>query len=450
MPFIPHTSSEVRQMLAHIDVTSIDTLFDEIPTSVPTADFSSIPLGISEMEMLRQFTTRARLDELGPCFVGAGSYDHHIPAAVWDIATRGEYYTAYTPYQAEASQGTLQLLYEFQTIMASLAGLDLANASVYDGGSGLAESILMAVRCNRQSKSKKVILMGAVHPNYVAAAQTLVSSQGIELHTTDRTTGKANLDSIQIEDPVAVVVQQPNFLGILEDVDEITDWAHNRGALVIAVTNPLTLSVLKAPGTWGLDGADICCGDGQPLGVPMASGGPSFGFLCTKQKYVRQMPGRIVGRTTDADGNEGYTLTLQAREQHIRRAKATSNICTNQGLLVTAATIYLSIMGLTGMKNAAIRCHDNTVMLVEKLLATGKAERVFDSHYFHECALRTERDSKELMQEILTDQQFLGGYPLGSYDATLANAFLLCATEKRTEQEIDNYVNAFVKSVSRS
>ncbi|MDE0093744.1 MAG: aminomethyl-transferring glycine dehydrogenase subunit GcvPA [Gammaproteobacteria bacterium] len=448
MPFIPHTPSEASQMLARIGASSIDTLFDEIPALVPTADFSSIPLGISEMEMFRQFSQRAKLDELGPCFVGAGCYDHYIPAAVWDIATRGEFYTAYTPYQAEASQGTLQLLYEFQTIMASLAGLDIANASVYDGGSGLAEAILMAVRCNRQSKSKQVILMGAVHPHYVSAVQTLVSSQGIELHTTDRKAGKTNLDSIQIEDPVAVVVQQPNFLGILESVDEITDWAHSRGAMVIAVTNPLTLAVLKAPGTWGKEGADICCGDGQPLGVPMASGGPSFGFLCTKQKYVRQMPGRIVGRTTDADGNEGYTLTLQAREQHIRRAKATSNICTNQGLLVTAATIYMSIMGLTGMKNTAIRCHENTTRLVEKLLATGKAARVYDSHYFHECVIRTERDSKDLMQKMLNDQHFLAGFPLGTFDENLADSFLICATEKRTEQEIDNYVDAFVESVN--
>jgi len=243
-------------------------------------------------------------------------------------------------------------------------------------------------------------------------------------------------------------VQQPNFLGILESVDEITDWAHSRGAMVIAVTNPLTLAVLKAPGTWGKEGADICCGDGQPLGVPMASGGPSFGFLCTKQKYVRQMPGRIVGRTTDADWNEGYTLTLQAREQHIRRAKATSNICTNQGLLVTAATIYMSIVGLTGMKNTAIRCHENTTRLVEKLLTTGKAERVYDSHYFHECAIRTERDSKVLMQKMLNDQHFLAGLPLGTFDKNLADSFLICATEKRTEREIDNYVEAFVESVN--
>ena len=400
------------------------------------------------MEMVLELGQRARLDEVGPCFIGAGCYDHHIPAAVWDIATRGEFYTAYTPYQAEASQGTLQLLYEFQTIMASLAGLDLANASVYDGGSGLAEAILMAVRCNRKSRSKNVILMGAIHPYYVDAANTLVSSQRIELHSANLVAGKVDLGSLPIEDPVAVVVQQPNFLGILEEVDEITNWAHQRGAIVIAVTNPLPLSVLKAPGSWGTEGADICCGDGQPLGVPMASGGPSFGFLCTKQQYVRQMPGRIVGHTTDLDGNDGYTLTLQAREQHIRRAKATSNICTNQGLLVTAATIYMSIMGLAGMKNAAIRCHENTKQLADKLLATGHVERVFDSPYFHECALRTRVDSEVLMQRMLQEHRIVAGYPLGRFKSSLDDAFLICATEKRTEQEIDNYVESFSKLVT--
>ena len=293
------------------------------------------------MEMLRRMEECARADETGPCFLGAGSYDHHIPSAVWDIASRGEFMTAYTPYQAEASQGTLQLVYEFQTMMAELTGMDVCNASVYDGGSGLAEAILMAVRAGaRRSRGRpaggrrSVALAGAVHPLYVAAARNIVRQQDIEIvqlpHGADGLANRELLTHLP-EPPAAVVVQQPNFFGLLEDVDAMTDQARECGALTVACVNPLTLGLLKPPADWGAGGADIVCGDGQPLGIPMASGGPSFGFICTRQSLVRQMPGRIVGRTRDLDGKPGFTLTLQAREQHIRRAKATSNICTNPG-----------------------------------------------------------------------------------------------------------------------
>ena len=447
MPFIPHTSSEVESMLQSIGVANIDELFDEIPDNVPVANFRSIENSLTEMEMVHRLAERAKLDELGSCFLGAGSYDHHIPAAVWDLATRGEFLTAYTPYQAEASQGTLQLLYEFQTMMASLAGLDVANASVYDGGSGLGEAILMAVRSNRSARNRKIVIGGAVNPYYLKTANTLVRNQGIELVQVPHKNGVFDPQQCTVDDPNVVVVQQPNFFGLLENVDAITNWVVERKAMLIAVVNPLTLAVLKPPGEWGEAGADICIGDGQPLGVPMASGGPSFGFLCSKMKHVRQMPGRIVGRTVDANGDVGYTLTLQAREQHIRRAKATSNICTNQGLLVTAATIYMSIMGVSGLRNTASRCHENTKYLVAQLEATGRAQRAFHSPYFHECVLRCAGDVGTLTKSMITDHGILAGLPLGEIDETLDDCLLLCATEKRTHDEIDRFVELFSRTL---
>lgn len=450
MPFIPHTSSEVEKMLQSIGVANIDELFDEIPDNVPVANFRSIESSLTEMEMVLRLAERAKQDEIGSCFLGAGSYDHHIPAAVWDLATRGEFLTAYTPYQAEASQGTLQLLYEFQTMMASLAGLDVANASVYDGGSGLGEAILMAVRSNRSARNRKIIIGGAVNPFYVKTANTLVRNQGIELIDVPHENGVFDPKHCPIDDPNVVVVQQPNFFGLLENVDAISNWAAERNALLISVVNPMTLAVLKPPGEWGESGADICIGDGQPLGVPMASGGPSFGFLCSKMKHVRQMPGRIVGKTVDANGDVGYTLTLQAREQHIRRAKATSNICTNQGLLVTAATIYMSIMGVSGLRNTASRCHENTKYLVAQLEATGRAQRAFHSPYFHECVLRCAGDVGALTKSMITDHGILAGLPLGEIDESLDDCLLLCATEKRTHEEIDQFVELFNRTLKES
>lgn len=445
MPFIPHTRADVSEMLASIGVSHVEELFSEIPESIERADLFAIPLGISEMEMLRVLSNRARKDELGPCFMGAGCYDHHIPAAVWDLASRGEFLTPYTPYQAEASQGTLQLLYEFQTMMSSLTGMDVANASVYDGGSGLAEAILMALRCNRNTKSKRVIICGAVNPFYLRAARTLVGSQGVELVHCEHVGGRHAVGLDDFGEVAAVVVQQPNFFGLLENVDEITDWAASKKALLIAVVNPMTLAVLKPPGDWGEGGADICCGDGQPLGVPMSSGGPSFGFLCTRIKYVRQMPGRIVGRTTDSAGSTGYTLTLQAREQHIRRAKATSNICTNQGLLVTAATIYLSIIGLTGLSNVASASHANTRYVVDKLCASGLVSPTFDGSYFHECAINLHRDAQGVFDELTTKHKILAGFPLGEAFDGLESSLLVCATEKRSQEELDFYCRTLLE-----
>jgi len=430
-------------MLDAVGASDIEDLFDEIPANLRIGSLSGVPKGLSEQEISRLMMERAEQDGRPLCFIGAGAYEHHIPAAVWEITTRGEFYSAYTPYQAEASQGTLQLLYEFQTMMANLTGLDVSNASLYDGASALAEAVLMAVRANRKSKSHRILMPTTVHPNYRKTTHTIVNNQGIELVevpycSEGGTTLPAALEAHNGEDIAALVIQHPNFFGMLEDVDALTDWAHQHNAMVIAVANPTSLALLKPPGEWGATGADIACGEGQPLGVPLSSGGPYFGYLCCKQALVRQVPGRIVGRTIDRDERVGYTLTLQAREQHIRRSKATSNICTNQGLLVTAATIYMSLVGAEGLARVARACHENTRKLVETLTENGCVEPLFKGPYFHEAVLRFSVPLEGIMR-TLSAHNLLPGYALSNDYPELGDALLVCATEMRTQADIDLY-----------
>jgi glycine dehydrogenase subunit 1 len=447
MPFVPHTEADVTAMLAEIGVADIETLFDEIPTHLANGSLEQVPPGRSELAMLQLMGERAAMDEGYACFLGGGSYDHHIPAAVWDITSRGEFMTAYTPYQAEASQGTLQLIYEYQSMMAALTGMDVSNASVYDGASGLAEAMLMALRGNRKNKSGQILVAESLHPHYASASRNIVKNQGIELLPLAlNDTGIVDADALP-EDaaPAAIVIQQPNFFGRLEAVDVLTDWAHARGALVIAVVNPMTLAVLKPPGEWGSEGADIVCGDGQPLGVPMASGGPSFGFTCCRRSLVRQMPGRIIGRTEDLDGRVGYALTLQAREQHIRRGKATSNICTNQGLLVTAGTIYMSLMGAQGLAEVATASHANAMQLQAALLSLPGVEKVFEGAHFHEFAVRLPQPARQVIEQMMA-RGILPGLCLADFSDQLVvdahHVLLVAVTEKRTPKELQDYVAA--------
>ncbi|NNJ96065.1 MAG: aminomethyl-transferring glycine dehydrogenase subunit GcvPA [Gammaproteobacteria bacterium] len=446
MPFIPHTDQEIDEMLEAIGIKDTDALFAEIPSHLRVSGLEGIPEGMTEMDVSRLMHQRAAENKQAVCFLGAGAYEHHIPAAVWQLTTRGEYYTAYTPYQAEASQGTLQLTYEYQSMMTALTDMDVSNASLYDGASALAEAILMAVRGNRKSKSRKIVIPRTVHPAYRKTANTIVGGQNIELVEVDynRASGTVSLDAIKQaagDDVTAVVIQHPSFFGTLEDVDAITDWAHQNNALMIAITNPLSIAILKPPGQWGERGADIACGDGQPLGAPLSSGGPYYGFLCCSQKLVRQMPGRIVGRTTDVNGTRGFVLTLQAREQHIRRSKATSNICTNQGLVVTASTIHMAILGPRGLEHTAAACHANTRALVEQLNAIDGVETAFSSPIFHESVLLLDRPADQVL-EALAERDILGGYDLAADYPELGNAILVCATELRTEEDIMAYRSA--------
>jgi glycine dehydrogenase subunit 1 len=482
MPFIPHTQADIDAMLAAIGARSIEDLFDEIPAALKSGQLERVPPALSEMEIARLASERAESDGRYLNFIGAGAYEHHIPAAVWQIATRGEFYSAYTPYQAEASQGTLQTLYEFQSMMTRLTGLDVANASLYDGASALGEAILMAVRAS--DKARRVLVPRSVHPHYRAAARAIVEAQNIELVEIDfeRASGRCDIAALQAyTDFAALVVPQPNFFGVLEDADALTDWAHARGALVIAAVNPLSLAVLKPPGAWGASevssttsgpqasaapsrgrvvspsplmgegrdggvrrganpsGADICIGEGQPLGVPLSNGGPYFGFMCCKKALVRQMPGRIVGASLDAQGSRAFVLTLQAREQHIRRSKATSNICTNQGLAVTAATIFMSLAGPQGLRAAALRSHQNTQSLLRRLSAIEEVERVFTGEVFHEAVLRWPQADETLAR--LRAERILGGLSLQRHYPELGEAVLVCATETKLDADLERYAH---------
>ncbi len=446
MPFIPHTDSDVREMLAAIGVSDTEALFDEIPPQFRVRSLDGVPPTLSEMEIGRAMLDFAARDGRKLNFIGAGAYEHHVPAAVWSIVGRGEFYSAYTPYQAEASQGTLQLLYEYQTMMASLTGMDISNASLYDGASGLAEACLMAVRANRKSKSQRILLPVALNPTYRSVLKAIAGNQNLafELVPYDQKGGQTivgELDKYAGQDITAVVIQQPNFFGTLEDVDAVTNWAHANGALAIGVVNPTSLAVLKPPGQWGAKGADIACGDGQPLGVPLSSGGPYFGFMATKTEHVRQMPGRIIGRTVDLDGKPGFTLTLQAREQHIRRSKATSNICTNQGLLVTAATIYLSLLGPRGLSQVATTCMHRTQQLVDALTKVKGVRLAFDRPRFHEAVLLLDRPAAPVL-EALAARGIVGGCDVSAHYPSLGNALLVCATETRTRADIETYASA--------
>ena len=446
MPFIPHTESDVQEMLAEIGAASIEDLFDEIPLNLRVKGLPGIPEGLTEMQIGRLMSERAREDGRPLCFLGGGAYEHHIPSAVWAITTRGEFYSAYTPYQAEASQGTLQLIHEYQTMITSLTGMQVSNASLYDGGSAVAEAALMAVRAHRKSKSLRILVPATVNPNYRRAAASTAGNQGLRFETVAycREMGgidRAALARLEGEDFAALVIQQPNFFGQLEDVDALTDWAHAQGMLVIAVVNPTSLALLKPLGEWGSKGADICVGEGQPLGVPLSSGGPYFGFMTTRMDYVRSMPGRIVGRTVDLEGRMGYTLTLQAREQHIRRGKATSNICTNQGLLMTAATIYMSLLGPVGLAKVAESCMARTRQLVTTLGAQRGVREAFAGPRFHECVLFLDRPAGAVLH-ALEAQGILGGIDLTADYPELGSAILVCATETKTDDDIERYARA--------
>ncbi len=453
MPFIPHTEQDTAAMLAQIGVSTIADLFDEIPSELLVNHIAGIPSGLNEMQLMRLMETRAHNTARLQCFIGAGAYDHHIPAAVWDLAQRGEFLTAYTPYQAEASQGSLQLMWEYQTMMASLMGMEISNASLYDGATALAESVLMAVRSHKEREQPCVWVASSIHPFYRQVLRTLLEPQAIRLREIPFAAqhGVIELEALTAAwqtDPhcSVLVLGQPNFFGRLEHVDELTNWAHEKRALVIGVVNPMAMSWLKPPGEWGDKGADIACGEGQPLGVPLAGGGPYFGFLCTRLSLVRQIPGRLVALTRDRNQQAGYTLTLQAREQHIRRGKATSNICTNQGLLVTAATIYMSLLGPLGLKQVAEQCYVNHQKLRQELSAIGMVP-CFAGEHFHESLWRLPTDVNKVL-ESLSQQGFAGGFVVGHYYPELPNTLLICVTETKSDEDIDQFAAALQRAIS--
>ncbi|MBU2722194.1 aminomethyl-transferring glycine dehydrogenase subunit GcvPA [Acidithiobacillus sp. 'AMD consortium'] len=439
MPYIPHDAAETAAMLAAVGVERLDQLFDEIPPVLQAQDMA-LPEGLSEMALQRELEGRALANAPLRCFAGGGAYAHHIPAVVWEIAGRGEFYSAYTPYQAEASQGTLQLIYEYQSFITRLTGLEVSNASLYDGASGLAEACLMALRI--QGGDKSILVPENLLPGWRRVLDSVLGLQNIRLVSVpyDRATGTLILPA-DAGDAAALIILQSNALGLLEPVDALTDWAHAHGLLAIAVVNPLALALLKAPGVWGTQGADMAVGEGQPLGIPLSGGGPYFGFLACRKAQVRQLPGRLVAKTVDGQGREGFCLTLQAREQHIRRGKATSNICTNQGLMVTAATIHMAALGGHGLQQTAVRCHERAVRLRELLTGVPGVSLPYGGAFFHEFVVRLPH-AAVAVRDALLGYGLLAGLPLSDWGMGEAGDLLVCTTELLEEADLLAYRGA--------
>lgn len=436
-------------MLATIGIADVEELFDDIPAEVRLATPCGPGRALPEQETLRLMRGHAARNRPAESaylnFMGGGSYEHFIPAAVGAISQRGELLTAYTPYQAEASQGTLQIIYEFQSMICSLTGMGAANASMYDGASALAEAALMAVRVTGRNR---VVLPATLHPHYRRVVETTTGHVGIKLATWSEheangggTLATGGWSTEADEDLAAVVVQHPNVYGFCEDVSEIAKRAHEKGALVIAVVNPMSLSVLKPPGEWG---ADIAVGECQPIGLPMNFGGPYAGFMATRKKHIRKMPGRIVGRTKDEVGREAFVLTLQTREQHIRRERATSNICTNQGLCATMTTLYLALVGQSGFAKLGETNLANAGRLFEKLTAIPGVEPMCGAAYFNEFTLRLPVEAEALCDRLRAEG-ILGGVPATRIGIDRAELLIVCATETKTDDDIDRYVATFEK-----
>lgn len=433
---IPNTPDDQREMLAAIGKESLESLFDSVPENVRLKGSLDLPGGASEAEVARRLKALAKANtntEDTVCFLGAGAYDHFIPAVVDHLLLRQEFYTAYTPYQPEISQGTLQAIFEFQSMICMLTGMDVSNASMYDGASAAAEAVLLSCR---ETKRSTALVARNFFPQGRAVIRTYACFQDVRVDEFGISGGVCDLADLEGKlsaDTACVVVQNPNFFGSVEDLDEMGRLAHENGSLFIVSCDPVSLAILKTPGEAG---ADIAVGEGQPLGLPLSFGGPYLGFFAAKEKYLRKMPGRIAGQTEDREGNRGFVLTVQTREQHIRREKATSNICSNQALCALAATIYLSAMGKKGLAEAAALCAQNSRYAQKKLMATGRFRPLWNAPYFKEFALGYAGDVGALNKSLLACG-ILGGYELGRDYPELENAWLVAVTEKRTREEID-------------
>ncbi len=436
--FTPHSQNEKIKMLKAIGVDSFQDLLTDIPPEIRLKEPLKLRGRLSELEARRYLEDLASLN-LRPnewiSFLGGGAYDHYIPSVVDHIVSRSEFYTAYTPYQAEVSQGTLQTIYEFQSLIVRLTGMEIANASLYDGASALAEGVLMASHINGR---KQVVVSGCIHPHRLKVLKTYLRSSGFEVKVTSWQHGRTQGDEISdltTDATACVVVENPNFFGCVEDVEPIANAAHKHGALLISVVDPISLGLLAPPGQYG---ADIAVGEGQALGCPLSFGGPYLGFLATRKSYIRKIPGRIVGRTHDRHGKTCYCLTLQTREQHIRRARATSNICTNQALMALRATVYLCWLGRDGISAVANQC------LAKAHYALGELEKVgvkrrFDAPFFREFVVEFPNDAREVIQQ-LASRKFLAGIPLSRFYPEERGALLMAFTEKRAKLEIDMFV----------
>ena len=429
--YFPHTEEDLQAMLDKVGVDSLDALYADIPEAIRFRKDYDLPEAVSEVEIRQTLELLGRQNKQLTCFAGAGVYDHYTPAVIPQLLQRSEFLTSYTPYQAEISQGTLHYIFEYQSMMAELTGMDVSNASMYDGTTAAAEAMMMCVAAGK--KVNRVLVSGTMNPKTIEVLKTYALHQGIELsmlEVEDGVTSRQDLEAQLAQGGVAgVMVQQPNVYGIVEDFSDFADACHEQKALFVIDSVAADLAVLKTPGEWG---ADIAVGDGQSLGIPMQFGGPYVGYMCCTEKLIRKMPGRIVGMTKDNRDQRAFVLTLQAREQHIRRQKATSNICSNQSLMALFVTMYMSLMGRQGLKEAAELSYAGAHYLCDELLKTGRFTLVYDKPFFNEYLVSYDGDASMLYQRFM-DAGILGG-------VLMDDKFLFAVTEKRTKDEIDNLV----------
>ncbi|HHX96736.1 MAG TPA: aminomethyl-transferring glycine dehydrogenase subunit GcvPA [Clostridia bacterium] len=438
MVFVPHTPTEKKEMLAALGIAFIDDLFRDLPPKLRLSGELSLGPGFSEAETYKKLTALAEknktLDEV-ICFRGAGAYQHYQPHAVKQLMARSEFYTAYTPYQPEISQGTLQAIFEYQTSICELTGMDVANASHYDGATALAEAALLAVNVTRR---KKIAASSLLHPEYQATLNTYLKRKGVEIIWLESKNGVTVLPEVN-DELAAVLIASPNFLGCVEDFSPFASVIHQEGGLLIACVDPLSLGILESPGKMG---ADLVVGEGQSLGLPLNFGGPYLGFMACRQKYMRQLPGRIVGQTVDEQGRRGYVLTLQTREQHIRRERAGSNICSNQSLCALEATVYLALLGPQGLAEVAKQCLFKSHYAREQLSKIPGVRPVYSTPFFREFVVETSEHPLKINQR-LWEKGILGGLPLGKYNSAWEHHLLVCVTEMRTKEEIDQLVQVW-------
>jgi glycine dehydrogenase subunit 1 len=438
MPFIANTDEQQKEMLAEMGL-SMEGLFSDIPKKFQCGRLN-LPEGLTEQEVRETLAAMAGKNSIDlTLFLGGGFYDHFIPAAVYSLISRSEFYTAYTPYQPEVSQGTLQAIYEYQSMICRLTDMQVANASLYDGGTAMYESMMMTLRITGRNK---VIIDTSVNPIYRVMIESYTRNLEIEHVQTHCTTGQVNREQIMAKldnETAAVILQNPNFFGCIDDFSDIAEAAHKQGALLIVSCYPISLGILKTPGAMG---ADIVTGEGQCLGLPMSFGGPYLGFMATKMEYVRKMPGRIIGRTVDRNGNKCFVMTLQAREQHIRREKATSNICSNEALCAMTALVYIALMGKEGLRQTAQLCADKASYAYSRLTAIPGVKPHFGAKwFFNEFVLDLPKDAADVIVKLI-EKGFAAGFPLSRYYPNMKNSMLVCVTEKRTKQQIGMFAEA--------
>lgn len=434
--YFPQTEEEIKQMLAVAGVNSLADLYGEVPEQLKLKNGYNIPSEMSEIEIHKHFKALGDKNKQLICFAGAGAYDHYTPSVINYIAQRSEFLTSYTPYQAEISQGTLQYIFEYQTLMADLTGLDISNASMYDGATATAEAMMMAVA--NAKKKNKVLVSAALNPAVIRVVETYAKYHGVTIQLIPATNGATDKEILQAElqkgDSAGVIIGQPNYYGIVEDLNGVADMCHAQKALLIINAPASTLAALKTPGEWG---ADIAVGDAQSLGLPLSFGGPYLGYFCAKESLIRKMPGRIVGGTTDSNGKRTFVLTMQAREQHIRRQKATSNICSNQGIMTLMVTVYMSLLGPQGLKEVNEQSYAGAHYLYDELLKTGLFTPAFKgTTFFNEFVVKTDIDVDKLQAKLI-DNGILGGVKPEGID----NAIMFAVTEQRSKAEIDKFVS---------